>query len=201
MEKVNRFRTALATLLLTLPPLCAQAERVVSPTDGNFELTGTVRAATNPAVILRFRAKSGLGYRLLLSGPAMGRLDDPGRRAGVLAAPAAQTKRVKPDVTVRLTVDGPQIRLEFDGQPVWSYTEKEAGVASAGAVRVTGPVRDLAFNALPATAPAFAERYGPGIGEKAPPIVAVDQTGKTRDLASLREPKGLWVLFFRSADW
>ena len=35
----------------------------------------------------------------------------------------------------------------------------------------------------------------------APPINAVDQSGEPRDFASLRGPKGLWILFTRSADW
>jgi hypothetical protein len=42
---------------------------------------------------------------------------------------------------------------------------------------------------------------GPAVGEKVPPFDAVDQNGQHRDLASLRGPRGLVLLFFRSADW
>jgi len=43
----------------------------------------------------------------------------------------------------------------------------------------------------------------PGInaGELAPPFRAPDQFGKTQSLASLMAPKGVVLLFFRSADW
>jgi len=186
------------TVLLALP-LSAQADRVLSASDGNFELRGTVRAASSPAAALRFRVKSGLGYRLVLSGPAAGRLDDPGRRTGVLAAPAVKTSAR--EIAFRLSAVGPRFQLEINGKPAWEYLEKEAGVASAGAVSLTGSVRDLKFAVLPPTPASFAERYGPGIGEKAPLLLAVDQVGKPRDFASLRGPKGLWVLFIRSADW
>jgi hypothetical protein len=42
---------------------------------------------------------------------------------------------------------------------------------------------------------------GPAVGEKIPPFEAVDQNGQRRDFASLRGPRGLVLLFFRSADW
>lgn len=42
---------------------------------------------------------------------------------------------------------------------------------------------------------------GPAIGERLPPFEAVDQHGRRRTLESLRGPKGLVLLFFRSADW
>jgi hypothetical protein len=104
-------------------------------------------------------------------------------------------------VAFKLTANGPQLHLDLGGQPVWDYVEKEAGVTSAGAVRLTGRVRDVVFTAMPPTPASFSERYGPAVGERAPLIAALDQTGKQRDFASLRGPKGLWVLFFRSADW
>ena len=47
----------------------------------------------------------------------------------------------------------------------------------------------------------FASRYGPKVGAPAPAIRAMDQSGVERDLAALRGPKGLFLLFFRSADW
>ena len=43
--------------------------------------------------------------------------------------------------------------------------------------------------------------FGPKVGEKVPSFSLYDQSGKERDLASLMGPKGLVVLFSRSADW
>jgi hypothetical protein len=42
---------------------------------------------------------------------------------------------------------------------------------------------------------------GPAVGDRLPPIEAVDQDGRLRTFESLRGPKGLILLFFRSADW
>jgi cytochrome oxidase Cu insertion factor (SCO1/SenC/PrrC family) len=42
---------------------------------------------------------------------------------------------------------------------------------------------------------------GPAVGQKIPPFEAVDQDGQRRDFVALRGPKGLVLLFFRSADW
>jgi hypothetical protein len=38
-------------------------------------------------------------------------------------------------------------------------------------------------------------------GALAPPFTLTDQAGRRQDLASLTGPKGLVVVFFRSADW
>ena len=42
---------------------------------------------------------------------------------------------------------------------------------------------------------------GPQVGTAVPPISGVDQFGKTQSLASLSGPKGLMLVFSRSADW
>jgi cytochrome oxidase Cu insertion factor (SCO1/SenC/PrrC family) len=42
---------------------------------------------------------------------------------------------------------------------------------------------------------------GPAVGERLPAFEAVDQDGRPRTFESLRGPKGLVLLFFRSADW
>ena len=42
---------------------------------------------------------------------------------------------------------------------------------------------------------------GPAIGQPLPGFEAPDQEGQRRDFASLRGPKGLVLVFFRSADW
>jgi len=44
-------------------------------------------------------------------------------------------------------------------------------------------------------------KTGPAVGSKIPPFDATDQTGKRQTFESLRGPKGLALLFVRSADW
>lgn len=47
-----------------------------------------------------------------------------------------------------------------------------------------------------------AEELGPAVGTKAPEIgTPADQTGKTRDFASLLGEKGVILVFYRSAFW
>lgn len=42
---------------------------------------------------------------------------------------------------------------------------------------------------------------GPAVGQPLPAFEAPDQDGRTRDFESVRGPKGLVLLLFRSADW
>jgi len=42
---------------------------------------------------------------------------------------------------------------------------------------------------------------GPQPGERLPEFSLPDQTGALRELGSLTGPKGLVLVFFRSADW
>jgi len=44
-------------------------------------------------------------------------------------------------------------------------------------------------------------KTGPAVGEKVPEFSAPDQNGHTQNLASVMGPKGLMLVFFRSADW
>jgi len=44
-------------------------------------------------------------------------------------------------------------------------------------------------------------KTGPAVGAKVPDFNAPDQNGKAQTLASLRGPKGLMLVFTRSADW
>lgn len=44
-------------------------------------------------------------------------------------------------------------------------------------------------------------KTGPAIGAKIPAFEAIDQDGKPQTFESLRGPKGLALLFVRSADW
>ncbi len=42
---------------------------------------------------------------------------------------------------------------------------------------------------------------GPAVGQTLPAFEAPDQDGRPRSFDDLRGPKGLVLLFFRSADW
>jgi peroxiredoxin len=42
---------------------------------------------------------------------------------------------------------------------------------------------------------------GPEVGARIPGFSLPDQTGQSRNFAALRGPKGLVLVFFRSADW
>jgi hypothetical protein len=42
---------------------------------------------------------------------------------------------------------------------------------------------------------------GPDVGARVPAFSAVDQNNQTQTLATLTGPKGLMLVFFRSADW
>jgi len=45
------------------------------------------------------------------------------------------------------------------------------------------------------------QKLGPQIGTRAPDFTLLDQKGQSDTLASLMGPKGLMLVFFRSADW
>ena len=42
---------------------------------------------------------------------------------------------------------------------------------------------------------------GPQVGDRVPDFTLIDQTGRSRTLTSVMGPKGLMLVFFRSADW
>lgn len=44
-------------------------------------------------------------------------------------------------------------------------------------------------------------KLGPQVGAMVPPVSGIDQFGKAQTLASLSGPKGLMLVFSRSADW
>jgi hypothetical protein len=44
-------------------------------------------------------------------------------------------------------------------------------------------------------------KTGPAIGSKIPAFAAIDPSGQRRTFETLRGPKGLALLFVRSADW
>ena len=49
--------------------------------------------------------------------------------------------------------------------------------------------------------PIDVSKLGPQTGERVPDLTLRDQTGKIWTLQSLMGPKGLMLVFFRSADW
>lgn len=46
-----------------------------------------------------------------------------------------------------------------------------------------------------------AQSPGPAVGAAVPTFELTDQDGRSHDLRSLFGPKGLMLVFFRSADW
>ena len=55
--------------------------------------------------------------------------------------------------------------------------------------------------AVSAQAPVDTATLGPQVGDVVPPVSGVDQHGRTQDLSTLAGPKGLMLVFNRSADW
>jgi len=49
--------------------------------------------------------------------------------------------------------------------------------------------------------PPDVQRLGPQVGTRVPDFTLLDQQGQSRTLASLMGPKGLMLIFYRSADW
>jgi cytochrome oxidase Cu insertion factor (SCO1/SenC/PrrC family) len=45
------------------------------------------------------------------------------------------------------------------------------------------------------------QKLGPQLGARVPDFTLLDQKGQSRTLASLTGPRGLMLVFFRSADW
>ena len=67
-------------------------------------------------------------------------------------------------------------------------------VAMAGAAAVVGTAQQPAPGV-------DTSKLGPQVGATVPPLSGTDQFGKTQTLASLSGPKGLMLVFSRSADW
>lgn len=45
------------------------------------------------------------------------------------------------------------------------------------------------------------QKLGPQVGDRVPDFTLTDQRGSSHTLSSLMGPKGLMLVFFRSADW
>lgn len=61
----------------------------------------------------------------------------------------------------------------------------------------------LIQNSTPASAPQAidVQSLGPKVGDSVPDFSLSDQSGRVRSLSSLMGPKGVMLVFFRSADW
>lgn len=59
----------------------------------------------------------------------------------------------------------------------------------------------LAAHAQPPAPAVDTAALGPQVGTVVPPIAGVDQFGASQSLATLSGPKGLMLVFSRSADW
>ena len=53
----------------------------------------------------------------------------------------------------------------------------------------------------PPTALPDVQKLGPQVGTRVPDFSLIDQRGQSRTLSSLMGPKGLMLVFYRSADW
>ena len=49
--------------------------------------------------------------------------------------------------------------------------------------------------------PAIQIRTGPGVGSTVPKFEAQDQNGRLQTLETIAGPKGVLLVFYRSADW
>ena len=73
-----------------------------------------------------------------------------------------------------------------------------AMVAAAGLV--FQPLPPQARQSVPTTR-IDVSKLGPQIGERVPDFRLPDQTGRLHTLSSIMGPKGLMLVFIRSADW
>jgi cytochrome oxidase Cu insertion factor (SCO1/SenC/PrrC family) len=76
-----------------------------------------------------------------------------------------------------------------------------AMLAAAAAVLLHAPA-DSAMQQTPAESSLpDVQKLGPQVGSRVPEFTLVDQRGQSRTLASLMGPRGVMLVFFRSADW
>src|SRR3989338_2741209 len=76
-------------------------------------------------------------------------------------------------------------------------------VALLGASIAAGVVAAAAHVQVRVQAPASVDvqKVGPQVGTKVPDFSLPDQGGRVRTLGSLMGPRGVVLVFFRSADW
>jgi hypothetical protein len=74
-------------------------------------------------------------------------------------------------------------------------------ILSAGAFVALVSVSAGVGGAQQAPAAVDTSKLGPQVGTAVPPVSGADQFGTPQSLASLSGPKGLMLVFSRSADW
>jgi hypothetical protein len=74
-------------------------------------------------------------------------------------------------------------------------------VASAIACALFSLTAQLTAQQSPQETLPDVQKLGPQLGTRVPDFTLLDQQGRSRTLASLMGPKGLMLVFFRSADW
>jgi hypothetical protein len=74
-------------------------------------------------------------------------------------------------------------------------------VLSAGVLVTVVSMAIAGAEAQQPAPPVVTATVGPQVGATVPPLSGVDQFGKAQTLASLSGPKGLMLVFSRSADW
>jgi cytochrome oxidase Cu insertion factor (SCO1/SenC/PrrC family) len=80
----------------------------------------------------------------------------------------------------------------------WRWIAAVSAVASLAFGTVT---RATSKQVSPAPALPDVQKLGPQIGERVPDFTLTDQHGQPRTLASLMGPRGVMLVFYRSADW
>lgn len=166
---------------------------------GNFRLTlqfQLVDGVGNSGV--QFRSKPVAdsheveGYQADIGEKYWGALYDESRRKKVLAQTAVPNLDTKAWHQYAITADGDRIILELDGLKTVDYRETEPGIERTGFIALqvhSGPGITVHFKNLQITE----LPPGPAIGENVSPFIP--------DFNKLTGPKGLFVLFVRSADW
>jgi hypothetical protein len=76
-----------------------------------------------------------------------------------------------------------------------------AAVFVAIVVFVSTPLPMQATRQAPPPSLPDVQKLGPQVGDRVPDFTLLDQHRRSRTLTSLQGPKGLMLVFFRSADW
>jgi hypothetical protein len=80
---------------------------------------------------------------------------------------------------------------------------RRSTVLAAGVVCAVFGLSARATSQQPSPQPALpdVQKLGPQVGSRVPDFTLLDQKGQSRTLLSLMGPKGLMLVFNRSADW
>ncbi len=95
------------------------------------------------------------------------------------------------------------VRAEEEGVHVSHKRSRRSAVIAATITCALVSVSARATQQQPAPQPALpdVQKLGPQVGGHVPDFTLLDQNGQSRTLTSLMGPKGLMLMFNRSADW